>query len=150
MRSLPGYSFRRVVVDLGRHIFEVFLMLLALLTGLMGLSDPSQIAPGEPLLPTWGRVLWYSGLTIGAVITLVGLLMPLPAGHKVERTGLMSIMGPGLAYVLLAIGNAAVFHAVVVGGFVVTLAVRIYYLIWEPKAIVAAVRLLKSELDETP
>lgn len=147
-----GYTARRVAVDYGRNIFEVFLMLLALMAGLTGLIEPTPVtpAPGEPLLPLWGRVIWYGGLVIGSLITLAGLAIPLPHGQKTEQAGLFLLIGSGLSYVVLTLASGSPSQAIVVLIFVVTLATRIYYLRWEPAAIAAAVRLIRSDVDGTP
>lgn len=149
MLSRLGYSVRRVAVDLGRNIFEVFLMFLALMAGVTGLVEPTPVTPvpGEPLLPVWGRVVWYGGLTVGAVIVLTGLSMRLPFGRNVEQAGLFLLIGSGLSYVVLAVASDAAAQAIVVVVFMAALAVRMFYLRWEPRAIAAAVRLIQSDMD---
>lgn len=145
-----GYSgVRRVVVELGRNIFEFFLMLLALTAGVAGLIQPTQVAPppGEPILPVWGRIVWYGGLVLGALICMAGLTWPMPHGPRIEQAGLLVLIGSGLSYVVLALVAAAPTYAVTVAVFVGVLAVRIYYLYWEPRAIAAAVRLIQTEMD---
>lgn len=145
-----GYSgVRRVIVEVGRNIFEVFLMLLALSAGMAGLIQPTQVAPppGEPILPTWGRIMWYGGLILGALICMAGLTWPMPQGPRIEQAGLLVLIGSGLSYVVLALVAAAPTYAITVVVFVAVLVVRIYYLHWEPKAIAAAVRLIQTEMD---
>jgi hypothetical protein len=141
---------KRIAVDYGRNVFEVFLMLLAIMSGLTGLFEPTPVTPvpGEPLLPIWGRLIWYGGLVLGGLITLSGLSIGLPHGLRVEQAGLLLLVGSGLSYVVLALGSNAVAQAAVVLVFSLTLLVRMYYLRWEPKAIVAAVRLIQSDVDD--
>lgn len=143
------YFARRALAEMGRSVFELYLMLLAATAGLQGVLRPDPITPGPvaPILPPWGRVVWYGGLLLGAVIVTVGIALAPPLGSVVEQAGLLVLIGSALSYVTLMIGAQAPAQALIVATFVVVLGVRMYYLRWEPRAVAAAVRLIRSTED---
>lgn len=143
------YSARRALAEMGRNVFELYLMLLAALAGLQGVLRPDPITPEpvEPILPPWGRIVWYGGLLLGAVIVTVGIALAPPLGSMIEQSGLVVLIGSGLSYAVLMLGAQALDQALIVATFVFVLGVRMYYLRWEPRAVAAAVRLIRSPED---
>lgn len=140
---------RRVAAALSRHVFEVYLFLLAGLAGAQGLSASSSDAAVESPLPGWMRVVWFGGLLLGSVAVLVGLMMPSPHSQHVEGAGLFILVGPAVAYALMLCAAGDWGQAAVLFAFAVALGVRIQYVRWEIRAV-EAVGALRSRVDGEP
>ncbi len=148
--NVVRYRIRDAAMNVARQGFEAFLLLLCLMSGARGLWNPEGIVSAvHPLLPEWGRIVWYAGLFSGAVIALVGIAWTWPWGSRVEKAGLIVLTGAGLAYTFLAITFGAVADGVLVAVFVLVVVTRIW-LIWrEPRDLAAAVRLIQNADGDT-
>lgn len=96
-----------------RHPFEVFLLVLSIVSGLpvmLGNVTPGSVA--EALSP-WAQKAWGAGLTVGAVVCLLGVLMTRPnpravtvsvTGMVIEQVGLVMVGGACLVYAAALVG----------------------------------------------
>lgn len=137
----------------GRNWHEVYLLVLAGITGITGLLTPGARSQAiESSFPPWGEALWYAGLLMGALIALGGILYaPGPAadlaeppgraelhrrlkrqvtGMLAERVAMLLLTGLCTAYVLGAVSlvgvnrTAGALGAALVGAFALANAAR--------------------------
>lgn len=75
--------------DARRQPHEIFLLLLAIVSGLVGLTggDPANGFAGA--FPAWLQVCWFGGLVLGSSVALCGILINGIRGLFVERAGLI-------------------------------------------------------------
>ena len=132
----------------GRHPFEVFLLVLSVVTGAPGASGqappPSSIAAVTD--PTAAR-LWSIGLVVGATVALVGVAWPKPrdrakvsiTGLSLEQVGLVGVAAVGTYYgvvVVLAVGAGAL----VAAGIIVAYAASCWVRAWQLQGIIRGTR----------
>jgi hypothetical protein len=84
----------------GRNWYQLLLMVLTVFwvatAWMSGSTDQSITAS----FPWWSRSLWYFGLTIGAAVTAVGIIMHTFTGLLVEKAGLFILVGICAGYVV--------------------------------------------------
>ena len=115
-----------VIFSSTRHPFEVFLLLLSILSGLpIMVAGTAPDAVTDALNDTAARV-WGGGLAVGAVIALLGIFLtrPHPRSTKVsvvglvtEQVGLVMVAGACMVYtaaVLVQVWPAGFYSAAVV------------------------------------
>jgi hypothetical protein len=98
----------RPVVVSGRHPYEIFMMVMALATGLPTVLGVTP-TPGSlnSLVDPLAAHIWGISLTVGAATALLGVVWPQPADTK-----LMSVTALGLEQIgLVTVGCAGVFYA---------------------------------------
>jgi len=138
------------LTDFARQGFEVVLMVIAVGTGAGGLWNPSGITSRvDPLLPTWGRLIWYGGLLVGGMITIIGIAMARPFGPLVERAGLVILTGSCVSYLALSLphGWAGLQQALLILLFTLVVLARIWLISREPYEIASAIKLIRSTMD---
>lgn len=96
-----------------RHPFEVFLLILSIISGLpvaLGNVTPGSVSAA---LSPWAQRTWGAGLTLGAIVCLLGILMTRPnpravtvsiTGMVIEQVGLVMVGGACMVYVAALIG----------------------------------------------
>lgn len=107
-----------------RHPFEVYLLLLSIVSGLpilFGSPAPGSI---EAAMPHWGVRVWGAGLALGAVVALLGVLKTRPdskartvsvTGLVLEQVGLVMVASSTLLYVVVALVYVGVSAIVPIG-----------------------------------
>jgi hypothetical protein len=105
----------------GRTPFELFFLIVCVLSGGNGLVNPhggSSVV--NAFLPGWEVVLWYSGLAVGGIVGLLGVLAAGVVSLLVERVALVLLAGLTLTYsaaLLVQVGERGVFVALIVASF---------------------------------
>lgn len=103
------HQLKPVLVDAGRNPFQIWLLAICALTGVLGLlpNTPTRSSV-VAVLPSWAALLWYAGLLATGLLGLSALLLALPRCLLVESTamavlgGLLS--GYSIAVIILADG----------------------------------------------
>jgi hypothetical protein len=84
---------------MARNSHEVFLLVAALLSGIVGLALPGSHGRAVvAAFPGWFQTLWYAGLLAGAVLSMIGVLRGDVVGALVERGGQLILAGFSTAY----------------------------------------------------
>jgi hypothetical protein len=105
----------------GRTPFELFFLIVCVLSGGNGLVNPhggSNIV--NTLLPGWEVWVWYSGLALGGAVGLAGVLAKGIASLLVERVALAILASLTLTYsaaVAVQVGERGAFVALIVASF---------------------------------
>ena len=117
------------LVHSSKSPFEIFLLIAAVLSGLVGIVHPGAGGRIVSQLPHWGQYIWYGGLLGAGVITLVGVVTHRLWSLYVERGGLQMLGALSILYsaeILFAVPVAAnSFSVVTVIGFSVACLVRV-------------------------
>ncbi|AHH98345.1 hypothetical protein [Kutzneria albida] len=110
-----------VIVRSGRNPFEVFLLSAAVLSGGAGLLAQASWSPAVAnTLPDGLVPVWYGGLVLGGVVSVVGVLLNGLVSLLVERVGLTLLGGFAVLYVsvvLVEAGWRGTLPALFVGAF---------------------------------
>ena len=87
---MPG----SVVIDDGRNPFEVWLLAICVLTGVVGLLPGDRVRSTviEPL-PSWAAALYYGGLLVSGAFGLLALTRPMHRSLLWERAALYLLGG---------------------------------------------------------
>lgn len=79
---------------MGRASFELYLLFLCVLGGLIGLVAPATRARSTvAAFPPWAQVVWYFGLVSSGLIGMVGVVRGGILGSLVERSAMVSLAG---------------------------------------------------------
>lgn len=103
---------------------EAFVALLCALSSLAYIGGAPEPRAVDTLLPDWMRVLWGLYLLVGGVMTLTGLLA---GSRRIEKVGLLLLVGPALAYATATAyvgGMRAIFPAGITFAFGAAFGVR--------------------------
>lgn len=131
MRALK--SARGILGRIGarRAVFEAFLMLAALLSGLGGFwAEEARSRSLVAVLPWWAQTLYYLVLGIGGLIGLVGIMAKDPEhGLQIERAGLIFLAGHTASFGFASIaysGLAGIPGSVMLLGFTLAAVARVF------------------------
>lgn len=113
---------------LGRAVFELYLLGACVLVGLSGLAAPAARARSlVATFPPWAQVGWYSGLLLGGILGIGGVIRGDVTAMLVERAALIVLGGLcasfGLASVAF-VGPPAITGSIMLSGFVAPCAAR--------------------------
>lgn len=86
---------RKTIARLVLLSSEAFVALLCAVSSLAYIGGAPAPRAVDALLPDWMRVLWGAYLLVGGVMTLIGLLS---GNRRVEKIGLLLLVGPAVAY----------------------------------------------------
>lgn len=102
----PSPAPRPVVVS-GRHPYEIFMLILCLLTGIPTMMGVTP-TPGsmESQVTPWVSCTWAFFLTFGAATALLGVIWPQPKDKELMSVTALSLEQIGLS----AVGGAAIFY----------------------------------------
>lgn len=121
-----------LLVRSGRNPFEVLMLAACVATGAVGLCEPgSTFNVITALLPAWEVSTWYAGLTVGGLVSLVGVFWSGVMSLLVERVGLIMLMCLTLAYsaaVITQVGVKGTLPILFTGMFAVACAIRFVYI----------------------
>ena len=81
----------------------VFILALSVFSGLTALTLEAAPNTLEALLPNWGVVLWAVLLTLGSVVTLVGMVRQTLNGIIAEQVGSVMVGATTVFYSVLVI-----------------------------------------------
>lgn len=95
--------FRRVAHALASSSVEAFLAVLCILAGVPILLQPDSLAPGSLLatLPFYMVYVWAGTLTLGGLLTLIGIAWRV---YRIEQAGVALLCGMAGVYSLALIG----------------------------------------------
>lgn len=123
-----------ILIRSGRNPFEVWLLVACVVAGIVGLVVPGESASSVvKSLPYWEAVSWFSGLTLGGVVSLTGVFSRGVTSLFVERVGMAILTCLTLAYSVsivaqVGIVRGATLPALLTGLFAVSCAVRFFNL----------------------
>jgi len=87
------------LVRSGRNPFEILLLVMCATVGVVGLCQPSATSNVvTSLLPTWEVIVWYAGLAIGGLVSLLGVFLSGVVSLLIERVGLIMLTCLTLTY----------------------------------------------------
>jgi hypothetical protein len=116
----------------GRNPFEVLMLIACTATGAVGLLEPTSTSNViTSLLPAWEVVTWYSGLTLGSLVSLFGVFWGGVVSLVLERAGLVMLTCLMLAYsaaVITQVGVRGALPALFTGLFAIACAIRFVYI----------------------
>jgi hypothetical protein len=123
-----------VEVKTGDDPFQTAILVAFALWGIVSLATLHSVSTTTTrTLPTWGVYLFFTGLTVGSVTTLVGVLYQVWLkefiGFYIERAGLVALTGLCLAYsvwALAASGARAIAFALILTSIGTASLVRIH------------------------
>lgn len=93
---------KALLIHSGRQPFEVALLTICILVGLVGLLTGSTSKAIEFILGDWSWI-WNAGLVVGGAFTLVGVSLRLPESLLWERIGMV-----WLSTLFLTLGTAVI------------------------------------------
>jgi hypothetical protein len=110
-----------VEVKTGAEPFQTAILVAFALWGVVSLATLHSVSTTTTrTLPTWGIYLFFTGLTVGSITTLVGVVyeawLKKFVGFYIERAGLIALTGLCLAYsvwALAASGARAIAFALI-------------------------------------
>lgn len=114
----------------GRHPFQTYMLVLCLISGIPLMFGQPASATLDALLPTWAVYMWGIGLTLGAVISLIGTYMPrrdYATALTIERIGLIMVGFAGVGYAVLVLVYAGIHNTVaacIIFGFGISCLIR--------------------------
>lgn len=115
---------RQVIVSESWNPFEIFLLIACVLGGVAGILRPDESsAVVEEALPRTIALVWYSGLTTGAVISLLGALKNI----FIERIGVTLLAGMSLGYaciVIISSPRPLAFGSIITASFSISCVLR--------------------------
>jgi hypothetical protein len=121
-----------LLVRSGRNPFEVLMLVACVATGTVGLFQPSSTSNVIiSMLPNWEVITWYSGLTLGGLVSLFGVSRSGVVSLVLERAGLVTLTCLMLAYstaVVTQVGVRGALPALFTGLFAVACAIRFVYI----------------------
>lgn len=91
------------MLDARRQPHEIFLLLLTVMSGMVGLLNGVRAEDFAAEFPPWLQACWFGGLIFGSVVALVGAAMSGIRGLFVERAGLVV-----LTFLCLSFGISAI------------------------------------------
>jgi hypothetical protein len=106
LRSLPRRAFRYVFEPAARYPADpraVFILALSVFSGIVTMALESGPGTLESLLPKWGVLVWGAILTVGSLVTLVGLARQTNDGIIAEQVGSVMVGVACIFYSILAI-----------------------------------------------
>lgn len=88
--TTPLGVFRRVLTALVLTSVEAFLAVFCVFIGVPILVRPGALAPDSAiwLFPGWTIYVWAAGLTIGGILSLLGIAF---SEYRIERIGVLSL-----------------------------------------------------------
>lgn len=91
--------------------FETYLLVAAFVGGIAGLLYRDETSPTvASVLPDWVLCTWYAGLTLGALLGIVGVHVRFTYKLQVEMVGISILGGISLGYaVTISIGGGRAF-----------------------------------------
>lgn len=108
-------------LEASRHPFEVYLLVLAAVSGVPLLLGKPNSGSVQDALPPAMTALWGAMLVLGSTLALAGLYWRgrRSTGLLMERTGLIGVGGAALVYacILLTTGWRGMFAACITGAF---------------------------------
>lgn len=93
---------KAVILPPGWNPFQTFLMTAAVMGGISGLfarNETSQVA--ARILPYWILCIWYTGLVIGGILSLIGMFVNIKNRLLVKIAGISLLGGVGTGYTTL-------------------------------------------------
>jgi len=94
---------RRIIIAIATiNPFEVFLLLLCCMSGILGLFSPNSTNSRVVVyISHWELVIWYAVLAVGGTVALVGACGRTASFLYIERTGLILITGFSFGFAIL-------------------------------------------------
>lgn len=107
---------RRVFVLIESYnVFEIFLLLGAIISGASGVFFPERASGALEVLPRYVQLIWYISLVAGGLIALYGCIKNI----FIERIGITLLMSISFGYVVVVL--SAVSNRPLAVGLITTL-----------------------------
>jgi hypothetical protein len=92
---------------LGRAVFEAYLLVACVLTGVVGFVAPATRARSiVTTFPGWAQTAWYAGLLLGGIVAIAGITVGSILGSLVERAAMLTLAGMCLSFGVASIAYA--------------------------------------------
>lgn len=127
---------RKLVTSTGHNPYEVYLLVLCVVTGLTGLVTGGKSNPNiAHALSSVELYIWYIGLMAGGVISLGGVLGKTLLHLYIERIGLALLAGASLIYTISLSFRSISISVVLVFLFYIATVYRVFQLSTEIKKV---------------
>jgi hypothetical protein len=81
-----------------RNYYEIFVLFIAVgFAASWGLTNTGEVTS---VFPAWARMVWFSGLAVGAAVAVVGEMVFTNTALVIERAALLFLTGLIMAYTL--------------------------------------------------